>query len=253
MNATYLGTEFLRVLRTPSAVFFSIILPMFFYIIFGASQSFSDMNIGRGNVAMAIMITMAGYGAVVATVGMGATAATERIHGWGRQLGLTPMSDGHYIGIKSLVAVAFGACVLAGVYVLGAATKAQAEWQAWLQSFLILLAGSVIFALYGLLISLLVKSEAAVGAASGSVVILAFMGNVFFPLSGTLLTIAKFTPMYGYISLAKRPVTEGWIQQGTSGDVVFEPLWVPLLNMGCWAVILGVLATWAVSRSRERL
>lgn len=253
MNTTYLRMEFVRVLRMPSAVFFSVILPMFFYVIFGASQSYANQDVGHGNVAMMIMVTMAGYGAVVGTVGMGASAATERLQGWGRQLGLTPMSDGHYIGIKAIVSAGFGGLVLAGVYALGAATKAKAEWNAWVLSFLILLAGSVIFALYGLLMALLVRSDAAAGAASGSVVILAFMGNVFFPLSGTLLTIAKFTPMYGYISLAKRPITDGWMQNGTSGDMVFEPLWVPLLNVGCWALILGLLATWAVSRSRGRL
>lgn len=253
MNLTYTKIEVLRILRMPSAMFFSVALPMFFYVIFGAAQSYSNQEVGNGNVAMVIMVTMAGYGAVVGVVGTIASAANERFQGWGRQLGLTPMSDAHYVAIKAVVATAFGGIVLAGVFALGAATKARGAWSAWASSYIILLVGSLIFALYGLVVALLVRTDAAAGAASGSVMLLAFMGNVFFPLSGVLLTIAKFTPMYGYIALAKRPITQGWVQDGTSGQTVFEPLWVPLLNVCCWTVILAGIAIWAVSRSRGRL
>ena len=61
---------------------------------------------------------------------------------------------------------------------------------------------------------MLFRSEAAISGASGSVVVLSFLGNIFFPLSGTLLAIAKWTPLYGYVSLARYPVTEGSIVSG---------------------------------------
>jgi len=83
-------------------------------------------------------------------------------------------------------------------------------------------------------------------------VILAFMGNIFFPLSGTLLTLAKFTPLYGYASLARYPLTEGYLFNTSDGTVTHEALWVPVVNVSVWAVILALLATWLVRRGRAR-
>lgn len=58
----------------------------------------------------------------------------------------------------------------------------------------------------GLGFGLAVPPEAALSAAGVSVVLLGSLGNVFFPLSGTLLALAKWTPLYGYASLARYPI-----------------------------------------------
>jgi ABC-2 type transport system permease protein len=83
-------------------------------------------------------------------------------------------------------------------------------------------------------------------------VILAFMGNIFYPLSGTLLTMAKFTPLYGYVSLARYPLTEGYLVSTSNGPTTHEALWVPVLNVSVWAVIFSLLAIWLVRRGRSR-
>ena len=84
-------------------------------------------------------------------------------------------------------------------------------------------AGAVTFSLYGLVVGLTFRSEAAVFVAgAGMLVILAFLGNIFFPLSGTLLTLAKFTPLYGYVSLARYPLTEGYVFNVSDGTVTHE-------------------------------
>ena len=72
------------------------------------------------------------------------------------------------------------------------------------------------------------------------------------PLSGTLLDIARFTPLYGYVSLARRPITEGYVmtQQGTMPEV--EPLWISVTNLVVWGVIFAVVAVLLVRRSRGR-
>ncbi|MDQ3476350.1 MAG: ABC transporter permease, partial [Actinomycetota bacterium] len=209
MNATFTGLELRRVLRDYVSMFFIAVLPAFFYLIFGAAQESSSEDAGNGNVAMYVMISMAAYGAVTATTGIGGMAAVERMQGWGRQLGLTPLRDSGYVLMKAVVAVAVAAIPITLIYLLGVLTDAEGSVGAWLLSALIVLAGAAVFALYGLVFGLALRSEAAVGAASGSLVILAFMGNIFFPLSGTLLTLAKFIPLYGYVSLARYPLTEG--------------------------------------------
>ena len=47
-------------------------------------EDWADADAGNGNVAMHTMISMAAYGAVTATVGVGGMAAVERMQGWGR-------------------------------------------------------------------------------------------------------------------------------------------------------------------------
>jgi ABC-2 type transport system permease protein len=252
MNITFTGLELRRVFRDYVSMFFIAVLPAFFYLIFGAAQESSAEDVGNGNVALYVMISMAAYGAVTATTGIGGMAAVERMQGWGRQLGLTPLADGGYVLMKAFVAVVVAAIPIALIYLLGLLTDAEGSFRAWLLSALIVLAGAAVFALYGLVFGLALRSEAAVSAASGSLVILAFLGNIFFPLSGSLLVVAKFTPLYGYVSLARYPLTEGYLFNVSDGTVTHEALWVPVANVSVWAVIFAVAAIWLVRRGRAR-
>lgn len=255
MNPTFFGLELKRILRDPASLFFMAVLPAFLFYIFGVAQSWGDERIGdNGNVTMYIMISMAAYGAVTATVAMGARGAMERIQGWGRQIGLTPMSDHALTGTKALVAVIVAMIPVALIYAMGALLGSDGTARAWLLSALVVVAGSCVFALYGLICALAFRSEAALSAASGSVVLLAFLGNIFFPLSGALLTFAKFTPLYGYVNLARYPLTEGVISSNSDGpsNNGSDPLWALLLNVGVWTLVLGLVATWLVRRGRER-
>ena len=43
------------------------------------------------------------------------------------------------------------------------------------------------------------------------IVVLAFLGNVFTPMSGFMLDLGRFTPLYGYVALARFPLTDGWL------------------------------------------
>lgn len=250
-RTAYARIELRRTLRDLVTMFFVVGLPGFMYLLFGASAGYSKENAGNGNVALYVMISMAAYGAVTATVGIGGTAAVERMQGWGRQLGLTPLRDSTYVATKAVVALVVASLPILVVYVLGVLTGAEGTVGAWLGSAAILVAGAVLFALYGLVFGLAFRSEAAVSAASGSLVVLGFLGNIFFPLSGVLLDIARFTPLYGYVSLARYPLTEGHVIDA-QGGLVHEALWVSVANVAVWTVILAVLATWLVRRSRGR-
>lgn len=247
MNPTFTLLEMRRITRDWTGMFFTAVLPAFFYLIFGSTIDSKSTTIGNGNVAMYVMISMAAYGAVTATTSIGGQAALERQQGWGRQLGLTPLADGSYIAMKSLIAMTVAAVPILLTYTLGAFTGARGSASAWVLSALLCLVGSSVFAVYGLLIGTAFRSEAAVGAASGTMVIFAFLGNLFIPLSGIMLTIAKFTPLYGYAALARFPLTEGYLADGSQ-----DPLWVPLLNVLAWLAIFGAGAVFFVRRGRER-
>jgi ABC-2 type transport system permease protein len=118
MNATFTLLEMRRITRDWSGMFFTAVLPAFFYLIFGATVDAKDATIGNGNVAMYVMISMAAYGAVTATTSIGGNAAVERQQGWGRQLGLTPLADSSYIAMKALIALILGAVAISVVNVV---------------------------------------------------------------------------------------------------------------------------------------
>lgn len=251
MNLTYYRLELRRLRRDPVTLFFTAALPAFMFIIFGASPDYGDEPVRDGNVAMWVMIAMAGYGAVTATTGLGGSAAVERMQGWSRQLGLTPLTDTGYVRVKAAASLTIAALPIALIYTIGALTGAEAPLSVWIISAVILLAGASTFALYGLSFGLAFRSEAAVSAAGGSLVILSFLGNIFIPLSGWQLTVGKFTPLYGYVSLARRALTGGNAVDG-DGNLIPIPLWQPLTNVLVWTTVFAVIATLLVHRGRAR-
>jgi ABC-2 type transport system permease protein len=251
MNLTYYRLELRRIRRDHVTLFFTAVLPAFFYVIFGASPDYGDEPLRDGNVSMWMMIAMAGYGAVTATTGLGGSSAVERMQGWSRQLGLTPLTDVGYVRVKSAVSITVAAVPIALVYAIGAATGAKAPLSVWVISAAVLLAGSAMFALYGLSFGLGFRSEAAVSAAGGSLVILAFLGNIYVPLTGWQLAVAKFSPLYGYVSLARRALTGGNTID-RDGNLIPIPLWQPLTNVIVWTLVFAVVSTLLVSRGRAR-
>ena len=252
MNLTYYRLELRRLRRDYVTMFFVAGLPAFMYVLFGASPDYGDEPVHEGNVAMWVMLGMAAYGAVGATTGLGGTAALERMQGWGRQLGLTPLSDSGYVRVKAATALTVAAVPIAFIFAIGALTGAKAPLAVWLTSATVLLVGATTFALYGLSFGFAFRSEAAVSAAGGSLVILAFLGNIFIPLTGWQLTVAKFTPLYGYVSLARRPLTGGATPDPDGAGLIDVPLWQPLTNVVVWTAVFAVLAVVLVGRGRAR-
>lgn len=248
MNLTYIGIDLTRHLRNVSNLMFTLLLPVAMYIIFGATASYGDESVGNANSKFYVMASMAAYGAALATTSTAANAASEAMLGWGRQLSLTRQPFTGYVLNKVVVAVALASVAVAIVFVAGALTGAKADsWWIWLATYGIILGGSVIFALFGLAVGLLFNSETATGIASGALVFLAFFGNMFLPLSGTMLDIARFTPMYGYASLSRWPATEGWLSDATRDNLTWS-----VVNFVAWLVIFGTLAVLAGRKARTR-
>lgn len=249
MTLTYVWIEFLRQIRNPGVLAFTILLPAAMAVIFGTAFDYGDLSVGDGNVTMYILLGMVAYGAVLATNGIGGQAAIEQMQGWGRQLGLTPVSSIGFIATKAIVAITLSLGTVLVILGIGVLIGAEARWWVWLQSGLIAWLGSTIFALFGLALGLMFRSEAAAGISGGALVILGFLGNMFVPLSGAMLAVAKWTPLYGYVTLVRWPLVEGFDME--TGEIV-TPLWQPIVNVVVWALIFAVLAVWGALRSRGR-
>ena len=233
MNTTYWAIDLRRTGRDVTNMFFIVALPVVMYLVFGSAQSYTDAPVLRGNVGAVVMVSMAVYGAVTATTTISGGAALERFQGWGRQLGLTPWSSAGYVTTKSAVAMTIAAVPVALIGLVGALTGAEATPLAWVLSLGAAWLGSAVFSAYGLAAGMAFRSESALGVAGGSLVLLGFAGNLFVPLSGLMLDLARFTPLYGVNALARYPLTGGVISEGVS-----DPLWLPILNVVAWAVLV---------------
>lgn len=253
----YTGWELWRNLRMVDSTFFIIVLPVAMYLMFGVGMNEGSLRSGYGNVAAYIMTSMAVYGAVIATTAMAGSAAVERSYGWGRQLSMTSLTDAGYLLGKMLASVAMAVIPIVTVFVAGLVTGAELDGIGrWFAVGGLCLLVALPFAFYGLGIALIFRSETAVSAASGILVIFAFFGNLFVPLSGVMLDIARFTPLYGVATLARWPQTEGFVIpiEGVGPDYVpeFESLGPVIANIVVWTLIFVTVCVLASRRRTQR-
>lgn len=246
MLKAYAVLDLKRQLRDKVGMFFVIALPAFLFFVFGMGD---DEPFGSADIAMYVMVSMAAYGAVTATATVAGTAATEQTMGWGRQVALTPLSPLSFVAIKAVVSMLVAAVPIALIYGVGAATGSSGNAFDWLASAAIVWVGSAMFAIYGLAMCLNFKGENTAGIASGVIVILSFLGNIFSPMDGLILDIGRFTPLYGYAGLARYPITEGNLPMEAGHDSV----WLLLANVCAWTVIFAALAVWGLRRRQERV
>jgi ABC-2 type transport system permease protein len=76
-----LRLEIRRLLRNRRTLLFTVLMPVVFFLIFGLNSGYADLKAGHGNVSAFIMISMALYGAILATASGGAMVSIERAAG----------------------------------------------------------------------------------------------------------------------------------------------------------------------------
>ena len=251
---TYLWLDLFRSLREPANLFFVIAFPLAMYLVFGRLNA-SDGDYGphaHGNVSASVMLAMASFSACLGATSASAAAAVEQSAGWGRQMAVTSRGLRGYLVVKTGTAVGTAALPVVVVLTAGALTDSRMEGWAWAASPLICLIGVLPFVLWGLAAGMWLPSSASIGIATSLVSLFAFIGNTFMPLNHTLLTISRFTPMYGATALARWPLGEGWTYVSDRPVGVQDPLWMPLANLVAWTLIFGLLVIGARRRATGR-
>ena len=242
LSLTLLLLEIRRRLRNRRSVFFSVLLPVAFFLMF-TTTDYSSTPYGNGNVVANMMIGMALYGALMTTTGAGAAVSTERASGWSRQLRLTPLKPIAYIAAKVIVGMLISAVAVGAVYACGPYRHAHMPASVWIASALIIWLGSLVFIAFGLFVGYLLPSDNAMQVAGPLMALLAFLGGMFIPLTpgSTMDRIGSLTPMYGLHNLALWPMGGENISWG----------WV--VNVLTWlAVFLGG-AAWRMGRDTARV
>lgn len=247
MRRALLQVELLRLRRDPVGLLVIIALPVVFYLGFalGVPSPGADRAVVRAN----LMVGMASYGAATAASSLAGQAAVDRVQGWGRQLALTRLRDVDHVLVRGVTAAGAGLLPTVVVYLTGALTGVRMSPTVWLLSGALVVLGAWPWALYGMAVGLAGRTQSATAAASAGLVLFAFVGDVFLPLSGVMQQLGRLSPMYGSVQLARFPIDRG---RPLFDGQLADPWWQSLLVAVAWGAIFALLAVRQVARSRER-
>ena len=231
--------EISRVRRNRRYMIFTVALPVVLYLIF-AKQGKSTSGIP---FATWYMVAMATFGAVSGAFNNNAIRISqERKSGWIRQLRLTPLPAYSYMIAKVVASMVTSIPAIAIVMILGSAYGGVnlPIWQ-WIVIAVAIWLGTLIFAALAVAVGYRVDPDSA-----QPVVMIVFMGftilgGVWFPLTGGMGDIAKFTPTYQVVKICR--------------DVVFQGNFAAINVVGIfiWLAIFAALAIFTVRSTAETL
>jgi ABC-2 type transport system permease protein len=197
-----------RVGRNRQYLFFTVLLPALFTILF--TKVFGGMAAGPGqqqDYARLYMVSMMAYGAIGASLGATIRLAFDRSSGWLRQLRVTPVRASTALTVDVLVGALLVLPSLVVVALVGRfVNDVQLGVLTWLALIGALWAGSIVFVALGLALGLALDAQAA-GAAIGILATaLAALGGLWWPveiLPAGLVTLAHAMPSYWYAELGR--------------------------------------------------
>jgi ABC-2 type transport system permease protein len=242
MHPTYLRYELLRNFRNWRFVLFSLAYPVVLYLVVTSPQRHANFD----GVAFSLyfMAGMAAVGTMIAVLSSGARIAADRSAGWTRQLRITPLTAGDYLGAK--VATGFLMALLAIVLVSlsGTALGVRLSGGEWLTMIGLMLVGLVPIAVLGILLGHVVTPDSLAPAVGGTLMLLALLGGAYGFLlakSGALFDLIKALPSYWLVQAGKTALGGGaWPAEG----------WIVIV---AWTVVLTPLAVLAHKRATSRV
>lgn len=243
MNAlTYARYEVTRTFRNKRLVILSFGFPLaLYFLIAGPNRHVHDLGGSGISAPLYFMVGLAAFGTMNAVLGSGARIAVERSRGWNRQLRLTPLSTKTYFRVKVLAAYVTALVTITTLYIAGATLGVRLDAFDWVVMTLLILVGLIPFAAIGILIGHVVPPDSIGPAIGGTTALLAFLGGVWYPITGGAMhVIAQALPSYWLVQADRVGLGgHGW---GPTGWLV----------MAAWTVAAAVLAGRAYRRDAER-
>jgi ABC-2 type transport system permease protein len=193
--------DLLSLWRTPAFFLPAMLFPLVFYVFFGIVFNFSA---AQGEY---MLVSYACFGMMGPALFNYATAvASDRAQGWLTLKRVSPMPLSAYVVAKFFSSLVFAACIALLLFIT-AALFADVQlwlWQ-WSLLFIVLLAGTLPFALIGLLMGLCLSDKAAPAVVNFVYLPMAFLSGLWVPiqfLPDTVRYIAYGLPSYHYSQLA---------------------------------------------------
>jgi ABC-2 type transport system permease protein len=240
VNTTYQRYELLRLFRNKRFLIFSLLMPFGLYLTIAGGNRDEVVNIGFGDIEFPLfyMVSMAGYGSMLAAMSSGGRVAMERSVGWNRQLRLTPLSPAVYFATKVLTGYVMAVLSIVLIYAAGLSFGVRLSAAHWAETTGLILVAVVPFAAGGLLLGHLLTADSVGPALGGLAAFFAILGGIWFPL-----------PDHGFIHELGQLLPSYWIGQAARTSYGGAPwpakAW---LVIAVWTVVL----TWLTARAYRR-
>lgn len=223
MNASMVITQSINesrmMLRRREVVFFSVLLPVMFMLLFGSifGRLKDENGIAVINYQLPGYLVMAVMS--VSFISLGIMTATERQYGILKRLGATPLPRtvlilGKIAAILLVVAAAVIVLMALGIVFYGVTIKSSP-----LDITAVVLLGMLVFAVIGLMVGGMVKAEAAPAILNAIYFPLLFAGGALLPLSqmpdwlqqvGMILPSYHFTNALIEVMVRGQSLTDVW-------------------------------------------
>ena len=234
-------SEVRRIFRSPRFLIFTIGFPVVYFLIFAGLYATGP---DAAAALVVLMVNMAAFGAISASISTGGRVATERAVGWNRQLRMTPLPGWSYLVVKAVVAMLVALPALALVFVVAAVKGVDLSALTWLEVFAAAWLGVLPFAAVGLLVGTLATPDSAQAMTTVTMLLFSLLGGIFIPaqiLPPLMLTIAQVLPSYWMSDIASQQVFGGGV----------SPVGVAVL--AAWFLVAGALAVWRYRRDSLRV
>ena len=242
MHPTYLRYELLRSVRNWRFILFSLAYPVVLYFIVTSPQRHATFD----GVAFPLyfMAGMAAVGTMIAVISSGARIAVDRSAGWTRQLRITPLTAGDYLGARVACGFLMASLAIVLVSLSGTALGVSLSAGAWLTMIGLMLVGLIPLAVLGILLGHLVTPDSLAPAAGGTIMLLALLGGAYGFLvakSGAVFDVIKALPSYWLVQAGKTALAGGsWPAEG----------WIVI---AAWTAVLVPLAVLVYNRDTSRV
>jgi ABC-2 type transport system permease protein len=242
MHPIYYRYELLRSFRNWRFILFSLAYPVVLYFVVTGPQRHAHFD----GVAFPLyfMAGMATVGAMIAVISSGARIAADRSAGWTRQLRITPLTAGDYLGAKAACGFLMALLAIALVSLSGTALGVRLDAGEWLTMIGLMIVGLIPVAVLGILLGNVVTPDSLAPAVGGTITLLALLGGAYGFLvatSGAVYDLIKALPSYWLVQAGKTALGgSGWPAEG----------WIVI---AAWTAVLAPLAVLAYRRDTARV
>ncbi|RZQ60342.1 ABC transporter permease [Amycolatopsis suaedae] len=245
MSLTYLTLEIRRTFRSTRYVVLAVAFPVVLFLL-QANVFLQGETPHREQLAGVFMVNMMVYGAFGAALTGGGRLALERAGGWQRQLRLTPLSGGGYLGGKTLAGMLVTLPALILVPVVGVLVEGVSlDPAGWVRVVAGSWLGAIPLVLLGLVIGQFATPDSMQGISILVMMVFGFAGGLFVPIDAMpdwLREVSPVLPTYWLTQIGRGAVT---------ADLSVDLLGAAAVLAG-WTVVLGAIVVRRYRRDSAR-
>lgn len=228
--------DLLSILRTPGFVIPSLAFPVVFYVFFG-------VLFNSGGASAYMLVTYGCFGIMgPAMFNFAMNIASDRAHGWLTLKRLSPMPVPAYLLAKFATALVFSLAIIVLLFSIAAVfAGVRLALTQWVLLAVVLLLGTLPFALIGLILGLTLSDKAAPAVVNLVYLPMAMLSGLWLPINMLPSLLQQASWIWPSYHLSQVGLKVIGMEQGYA-------LWLHLLALAISTVLLAIVACWSFKR-----